>query len=190
MKPQHIAVIALLPLLLSACGGGQPSPAPQAPGPAAETQPQAKPAPAGSDLVTGFGEHHHPIRTDNPEAQRFFDQGMAMTFGFNHEAAIRSFERAAALDPKAAMPQWGRAWALGKNYNLDIDDPRAKLAFDAITLAQKLAANGPPVERDYVAAMAIRYSPDMKADREALNRKYSAAMGELSRKYPDDLDAA
>src|SRR5262245_270877 len=184
MKPQHIAVIALLPLLLSACGGGQPSPAPQAPGPAAETQPQAKPAPAGSDLVAGFGEHHHPIRTSNPDAQKFFDQGMAMTFGFNHEAAIRSFDRAAELDPKAAMPQWGRAWAFGKNYNLDIDDPRAKLAFDAITLAQKLAANGPQVERDYVAATAIRYSADMKANRDAVNRKYRAPVGEPTRNVP------
>src|SRR5262249_16069226 len=184
LKPVHAVAVSSM-LLLSACGA-PPAPAPQPSTP----PPQPKPSPAGTVLVPGFGDHHHPIRTSNPEAQRFFDQGVAMTFGFNHEAAIRSFERAAELDPAAAMPQWGRAWALGKNYNMDIDDPRAKLAFDAITLAGTLAAKGPQSERDYVAAMAIRYSPDMKADREALNREYTAAMWERSRKYRDDLDAA
>ena len=115
---------------------------------------------------------------------------MALTFGFNHEAAIRSFERAQQLDPKAPMPFWGEAWALGTNYNMPVDDDREKLAFEKINAAKKLAAGGAEIERDYIDAMAQRYSADMKADRAALERKYSAAMGELSRKYPDDLDAA
>ncbi len=115
---------------------------------------------------------------------------MAQAYGFNHEAAIRSFERAATLDPNAAMPHWGRAWALGPNYNLDIDDPRAKAAYKAISKARALASSGPDVERSYIEALAVRYSADMKADRAALARKYSTAMGELSRRHPDDLDAA
>ena len=119
-----------------------------------------------------------------------FDQGMAQAYGFNHDAAIRSFEHASELDPNAAMPHWGRAWALGPNYNLDIDDPRAKAAYDAIAKARSLAANGPDAERAYTAALAVRYSPDMKADRAGLARKYSAAMGDLARRHPDDLDAA
>ena len=115
---------------------------------------------------------------------------MALAFGFNHEAAIRSFERAQQLDPKAPMPFWGEAWALGTNYNMPVDDAREKLAFEKITTAKSLAADGAQAERDYIDAMAMRYTSDMKADRAALERKYSAAMGELSRKYPDDLDAA
>jgi tetratricopeptide (TPR) repeat protein len=115
---------------------------------------------------------------------------MALAFGFNHEEAVRSFQRAAKLDPKAAMPHWGRAWALGPNYNLDIDDPRAKQAFEAIDQARQLAAQGPEHERAYVDALAVRYSADMKANRAELDRAYSRAMGELSRRYPDDLDAA
>jgi tetratricopeptide (TPR) repeat protein len=137
-----------------------------------------------------FGQHHHPIRASNAEAQRMFDQGMAQAFGFNHEAAIRSFERAAELDSSAAMPYWGKAWALGPNYNLDIDDERSRLASEAVAKAQSLAANGPEHERAYVEALAARYSADPKADRPALARAFSQAMGELSRKYPDDLDAA
>ena len=115
---------------------------------------------------------------------------MAQAYGFNHEAAIRSFERASQLDPNAAMPHWGRAWALGPNYNLDIDDPRAKAAYEAISKARALGSSGPQVERSYIDALAVRYSANMKADRAALARAYSQAMGELSRRHPDDLDAA
>jgi tetratricopeptide (TPR) repeat protein len=180
------SILFLCAMCAAACGG--PAPKPQ---PAATTTPApapAKPAPGGSELAEGLGNVHHPIATTNPEAQKFFDQGVALTFGFNHEAAIRSFEKAQQLDPNAAMPYWGEAWALGTNYNMPVDDDREKLAFEKITEAKKQATTD--VERGYVDAMAQRYSLDMKADRAALEKKYSAAMGELSRKYPDDLDAA
>ena len=157
-----------------------------------ETPPRSM-APAATTVAlapAAFGNHHHPIRTSSPEAQQAFDQGFALVFGFNHEEAVRSFQRAAELDPTAPMPQWGLAWALGPNYNMDIDDPRAKQAFDAIQKAKTLAAAGTEDERAYVATLAVRYSPDLKADRPALAAKYSNAMGELSRRYPDDMDAA
>ncbi len=88
------------------------------------------------------------------------------------------------------MPHWGVAWAVGPNYNVDIDDPRAKQAWDAMEKARTLAANGDDRERAYVNAMAIRYSADPKADRAALARQYSDAMRDLTQKFPDDLDAA
>jgi tetratricopeptide (TPR) repeat protein len=119
-----------------------------------------------------------------------FDQGFVLVYAFNHEEAVRSFQRAAELDPKAAMPHWGIAWALGPNYNLDIDDPRARQATDAIARAKTLAANGSQAERDYIDAMAVRYSADPKADRAALARRYADAMRALTERYPDDLDAA
>jgi len=148
------------------------------------------PATPSAGILAGVGAHHHPIATTSPEAQKFFDQGMALVFGFNHEEATRSFQRAAELDPRAPMPHWGIAWSLGPNYNLDIDDPRAKRAFEAIDTATRLSVDGSPIERDYVAAMATRYSPDPKADRPALARRYSQATADLVRRYPDDLDAA
>ena len=166
------------------------APAPQ-PNTSTSTNAASSTAPAPTaGILPGVGTHHHPIATTNPDAQTFFDQGMALVFGFNHEEATRSFQRAAELDPRAPMPHWGIAWSLGPNYNLDIDDPRAKRAFEAIDTATRLSVNGSPVERDYVAAMATRYSPDPKADRPALARKYSQAMADLVRRYPDDLDAA
>jgi tetratricopeptide (TPR) repeat protein len=148
------------------------------------------PADEGPRLVSGLAPHHHPIATDSAEAQAFFDQGFAWVFAFNHDEATRSFERAAQLDPKSPMPQWGIAWSVGPNYNLDIDDPRAVQASQAIARAKELAADAPPHERAYVEAMAVRYSPDPKADRKRLARKYATAMRDLSRRYPDDLDAA
>ena len=160
------------------------------------SSPPAQSAAATAPAPLTYGQHHHPIQTTSADAQKAFDQGMAQAYGFNHEAAIRSFERAAELDPNAAMPHWGRAWALGPNYNLDIDDPRAKSAFESMTRARSLAplddARGgvPNAERAYIDALAVRYSSDMKADRAALAAAYSRAMGELARRHPDDLDAA
>ena len=130
------------------------------------------------------------MRTTSREAQAFFDQGVTLVFGFNHEAAVRAFQRAAELDPGAAMPHWGMAWALGPNYNLDVDDERAKQAHGAIERAKTLAASGPDSERAYVDAMAIRFTSDPNPDRAALARRYSQAMRALVQRFPDDLDAA
>ena len=86
-------------------------------------------------LIPGMGSHHHPVSTTNVEAQKFFDQGMSLVFGFNHEEAIRSFKRAAELDPQLAMAHWGVALALGPNINLDVDPEREKAAYEAVQKA-------------------------------------------------------
>jgi hypothetical protein len=96
-----------------------------------------------ASLMPGFSNHHHPVKTGNPEAQRFFDQGIALVYAFNHEEAARAFRRAAALDPQMAMAHWGIALAVGPNYNeptIDLD--RMKAAVDAMEKASQLAANG------------------------------------------------
>jgi tetratricopeptide (TPR) repeat protein len=141
-------------------------------------------------LIMGLGEHHHPIATKNAEAQKFFDQGLILTFGFNHGEAIRSFEKAHELDPKSPMPLWGKALALGPNYNIDIDPAREKLAFETIQAARKLSINATERERAYVEALAVRYSGEDNPDLKLLARNYAKAMGEISRLFPDDLDAA
>ena len=143
-----------------------------------------------AQLMAGMGSLHHPIATSNPEAQRFFDQGLTLIYAFNHEEAVRSFRRAAELDPKAAMPWWGISNALGPNYNDPSDPERMKAAFEALQTAKTLAASGPENERAYVDALAARYSDDSKADAKQMARDYAKAMGELAKKYPDDPDAA
>ncbi|HEY8716896.1 MAG TPA: hypothetical protein VIM00_16040, partial [Candidatus Acidoferrum sp.] len=141
-------------------------------------------------LLEGMGSLHHPISTNSEEAQKFFDQGLTLIYGFNHEEAVRSFERAAQLDPQACMPAWGVALALGPNYNLDVDPEREKGAYEAVQKAQSLAASCTKSERDYIEALAKRYSAQDKPDLKKLAKDYAEAMGELAKRYPDDPDAA
>jgi tetratricopeptide (TPR) repeat protein len=155
----------------------------------AAAQTMQMPAPTPPNLYSGMGSLHHAIHTTNPEAQKFFDQGLTLVYGFNHEQAIRSFERASELDPAAAMPYWGKALALGPNYNIDVDPDREKGSFATIQIAKKLAATGPQNELDYIDALATRYSDDPKADLTKLAHDYANAMRTLARKYPDDPDA-
>ena len=130
-------------------------------------------------LMSGLGSLHHPVTTTNPEAQRFFDQGLALVYAFNHEEAARSFKRAAELDPQMAMAYWGVALALGPNINLDVDPEREKAAYDAVQKALSLAARVSVNERAYIEALAKRYSIDPKADLKKLAVDYKNAMGEL-----------
>src|SRR5258708_2049698 len=142
-------------------------------------------------LMPGLGDAHHAVTTKSPEAQRFFDQGLALIFGFNHEEALRSFQRAAELDPDCAMAWWGVALSVGPNYNdPDPDMNREKMAWDAIQKARSLSANASEPERGYIEALATRYTGEPKADLKQLGAFYKNAMGELSKRYPDDLDAA
>jgi tetratricopeptide (TPR) repeat protein len=140
--------------------------------------------------MTGLSDLTHPIATTNPEAQKYFDMGLSLSFAFNKEEAERAFRKAAELDPKAAMPQWGIACALGPDINTSRDPARDKGAAEAIGKARALAAGAPEAERDYIEAMAVRYSTDPKADLRKLDEAYRDAMKSLVAKYPDDLDAA
>jgi len=141
-------------------------------------------------MIAGLGEVHHKVSTSNPEAQRFFDQGLALVYGFNHEEGIRSFNKATELDPQLAMAHWGVALALGPNINMDVDPDREKAAYEAIQRALKLAPKASEAERDYINALAKRYSNDPKADLKKLNADYRVAMREVTKRYPDDPDAA
>src|SRR6266481_8986940 len=141
-------------------------------------------------IMPGLGSLHHAVSTTNPEAQRFFDQGLSLVFAFNHAEAIRSFKRAAELDPQMAMDWWGVALALGPNINQEVDLAHEEAAYDAAQKALALAKDKPEGERAYIEALDKRYSLDPKSDLKKLAVTYKNAMGELSRKYPDDLDAA
>jgi tetratricopeptide (TPR) repeat protein len=141
-------------------------------------------------LFDNLGSHHHAITTSSDMAQRYFDQGMRLLFGFNHDESERSFREAARLDPDSAMAWWGVAVALGPNINLPLDAERNARALEAVAKAQSLLAGETDAERAYVAAIATRYSKDPNADRAKLDREYSEAMRGLSARYPNDNDAA
>ena len=146
-------------------------------------------APAGAILLPGMGEYSHPIETTSAEAQKFFDQGLALLYNFNHAEAERSFLKAAELDPKAPMPWWGVGIALGLNYNRDVtklEGERMQRAFDAAGKAVALSRGGNPIEAALAGALASRYSVDPAHDPNVFNAKYREAMRQVYEQYPDD----
>ncbi len=151
---------------------------------------------AGAPLFEGMGSHQHPITTRDPDAQRYFDQGLIIDFAFNHAESVRSFRAAQTLDPECAMCYWGEALALGPNINVTsngkvvmADDDRVA-AYAAIQKAIALKGSVSEQEQDYIDALAVRYNGDPSTPREPLDEAYADAMRELHQKYPDDDDAA
>jgi tetratricopeptide (TPR) repeat protein len=141
-------------------------------------------------LYTDLGGYHKNIATKVPAAQRYFDQGLRLVYGFNHAEAIRSFARAAQLDPTCAMCNWGIAYAYGPHVNAGMDSASGVRAYEAAQKARALAASGPAWQRGYVDAVNARYVAVPPANRASLDSAYSRAMWDLARKYPNDLDAA
>ena len=143
----------------------------------------------GAPMLTGYGDHHHPITTSDAKTQAYFDQGVRLLFAFNHAEAIRAFRESARIDPNCAMCWWGVTFALGPNINLPMQQDAVAPAWDALGKAKALEARASPEEREWIEALAARYSQDPKADRPELNEAFAKAMGTLWRAHPDDLDA-
>jgi tetratricopeptide (TPR) repeat protein len=147
---------------------------------------------AGVPLHDNLGRFARPITTGSELAQRYFDQGMRLAFGFAHGEAVRSFREAARLDPQCAMCWWGVAWASGPHIN-DPGRDRESLvqAYEAAQQARRLRRGASAVERALIDAIAVRYARvPTERDRARLDRAYASAMQEAVRRHPDDLDAA
>ena len=141
-------------------------------------------------LFDTFGELHRDIATKVPGAQRYFDQGLRLAYGFNHEAAARAFAEAERLDPTCAMCVWGQALVLGPNINLPMSPD---LAADATTLAlraQQLSKNATPADQALIAALVERYVTPAPEDRKPLDEAYATAMADAHRRFPGDDDIA
>ncbi|MDD9961863.1 MAG: hypothetical protein OXP11_09670 [Gammaproteobacteria bacterium] len=139
-------------------------------------------------LLEGVGPLHFAISTDAPKAQRYFDQALTLAFGFNHAEAVRSFRAAAAIDPTCGICYAGAALALGPNINAPMSEEAIAPAWEAIGMALAQRPHETDRERDYIDAIAARYSAD-GTDRAALDAAYAEAMRVLAEKYPGDLNA-
>lgn len=143
----------------------------------------------GIPLLQGLGPHTRTVTTKSPQAQKYFDQGMNLLFGFAHGAAIRSFQEAARLDPECAMAHWGVALASGPHINFPlVPPPAAELAWKELQLAQKYATGAKPVERALIEALGKRYVQAQPEDRSPLDRAYADAMRGVWKSYPSDAD--
>ncbi len=147
------------------------------------------PAQSAVPLYDNLGTHQKSIQTAVPEAQKYFDQGLRLTYGFNHAEAIRAYARAAELDPSCAMCWWGVAYAYGPHVNAGMDSASGVLAYEAVQKAVAASRDKPAWHRAYIDALAKRYAPVPSADRAGLDSAYANAMKAVATKYPDDLDA-
>lgn len=141
-----------------------------------------------SPKLHNLGKHSRKTSTTNPQAQKYFDQGLVLSYAFNHAEAVRSFKEVQRLDPECAMSYWGEAYALGPNINAPMDESAVSPAWEAIQKAIAKKPGATETERAMIDALATRYSPDPKADRAALDKAYAAAMQALAKRSPTDAD--
>ena len=156
--------------------------------PASTITAQEVPASRGVQRYEGLGGFSRKVTT-SPEAQVYFDQGLSFLYAFNHDEAIRSFQRASELDPQSPMPLWGVALANGPHINnMAVPPEREKAAFNALVNARGLTAKTTPTERTLIEALATRYADPQPKDRADLNKAYATAMRAAWAKYPKDAD--
>jgi tetratricopeptide (TPR) repeat protein len=192
-----LALAACGGLALAACGGTAPS--------TTTTPPREAPVEAAAPAVSAtvarlaegafrfddLGSFHREVTTKSEEAQAYFDQGLALTYGFNHDEAARSFARAAQIDPSCAMCFWGAALTLGPNYNVPMLPDRAQTAWDALQQAREASSGASDVERALIEALARRYpGPEYvePAEMQPYTEAYAGAMREVAERFPDDDD--
>jgi len=152
---------------------------------------QDKPSPTGAlaPRLQNLGKHTFPVTTKSKEAQLFMNQGLNLSYAFNHAESARAFKEAARLDPNLAMAHWGQALVLGPNINSAMDPANEPLALEAIKKAVALKANASPREQAYIDALTERYSGKAE-ERAARDKAYAAAMRKVYERFPEDLDAA
>ena len=188
-SPWRLMILGASMALATACSSPTPAPTP-----AEQADAHGAHASAGqaerTALLGNLGSFGRTIQTSNGEAQRFFDEGLTLLYGFNHDEAFRSFARAAALDDRAPMPHWGMALALGTNINDAAPAERIAKAHTHLAAAQARAANGSPVEQALIGALAKRYVEKPEGDQLPREQAYSDAMGENAKRFPDDPDIA
>ena len=187
---KQIRLLGLLgSVALAGCGGDVDSQSRTAPA-------QSLAQRAGAPLFEGMGDYHMPITTADPDAQRYFDQGIVLAFGFNHAESIRSFRAAQTLDPTCAMCFWGEALATGPNINVTSNGKAIMASAErtsaraAIDQALALMDGVSPKEQDWIRALDQRYDGEADTPRDPLDRAWANALAAMASRYPDDTTVA
>lgn len=175
----RIFLVSFAGALVCLAGCAAPSPAPR------ERAALDEPA----RQYDGFGNFTRPVSTTSPEAQEWFNQGMQLLYGFNHDEAIRSFNEAARIDPNCAMAWWGVAYASGLHINNPaMTEEKSRLAWDAAQNALARMNHATPPEQALIRAVAQRYEWPVSGDRRPLDEAYANAMREARGAFPSDPD--
>lgn len=142
-----------------------------------------------ASLYAGFDGHKRSVTTESAEANQWFNQGIQLLYGFNHDEAIRSFEKAAELDPSCAMAWWGAAYARGLHINNpEMSEEQSRLAYDAAVKARDALDHESAVEKALVQAIGERYRWPAPEDRTGLDLAYADAMEEVWHRFLTDAD--
>ena len=176
---------ALLACIVAGCRQQPDPPAAVAP---AVSSPEL--AMIGANLLEGLGNYRFPVTSKHPQVQRWFDQGLMLTFGFNHDAAERSFLKATELDPECAMCWWGASLVVGPHVNAAMDPQDNADAWTRLQRALELAPKASERERAFIQALSARYAEKPPEDRRVLDEAYAEATRKLVQQRPGDLDAA
>ncbi len=148
-----------------------------------------KGGPADALLFEGMGPHQRKIATSSSEAQKYFNQGLTWAYAFNHDEAIRSFQKAAGIDPDCAMAWWGIALCNGPHINNPMMTPeRSKAAWEALQKALATKEHANPTDRALIEALAARYADPAPEDRAELDEAYADAMRKVWQANPKDPD--
>jgi tetratricopeptide (TPR) repeat protein len=140
-------------------------------------------------LYEGLNLYGRKVTTSSSEAQKYFDQGLCFLYAFNHDEAIRSFQKATDLDPDCAMAWWGIAFANGPHINFPLVPPeRATAAWDALQRAQQVSGGATETEKQFIEALAKRYADPQPEDRKPLDEAFAAAMRDVWKADPTDAD--
>jgi len=175
-----VAVLMSCGMLVSSVLAHDSSPSERAPAEASAAVP----------LYDDLGNLTYPITTNSALAQRYFDQGLRLTYAFNHDEARRAFHEAQRHDPQCAICYWGEAFVLGPNINAPMDEAAGSPAVASITKAKALAPGARAREQALIHALSTRYTEDPKAERAVLNRAYAEAMTAATQRFPDDTEIA
>ncbi|MBT8486797.1 MAG: tetratricopeptide repeat protein [Phycisphaerales bacterium] len=153
------------------------------------TAPPAYGAAGVAQMFDGMGPHERRVTTDSAEAQAYFNQGLNWLYAFNHDEAVRSFTRAAELDPDCAMAWWGVSYAQGPNYNDPVmPESRSEAAWSALQKARARVDDETPAERALIDALTHRYEFPAPEERDHLDAAFGRAMAEVWARFPNDSD--
>ncbi|MEP6688445.1 MAG: hypothetical protein ABJC36_08870 [Gemmatimonadales bacterium] len=185
MRESWLVMVGLTVSTVSATAQDQQHEHPDMPMAVADTS-----AAGRTPLDDNLGTYHMAITTGSPVTQKFFDQGLRLTYGFNHDEAIKSYREGIREDSTCAMCWWGIAYALGPNINAPMDTAAVRPAWEAVQQAVRLARGATPRELAYIDAIQARYSRDPAAPRAPLDSAWARTISDVSRRFPADDDAA
>ena len=185
MRGTHFLVIALLAAAAGTLAAQEHEGHEHGTATAADSAPTGR-----TPIYDNLGSYHMAITVRSPIAQQYFDQGLRLTYGFNHDEAVKSFTEGIRQDSTCAMCWWGIAYALGPNINVPMDTAAVRPAWDALQHAVRLAPQVSPREQAYIKALEARYVAQPVANRAPQDSAWTKAIGQVSRRYPKDDDAA